>query len=69
MKNKKFSKRTKLIAFGTGIGVCATIMSIMNDTNNKIELRNDIIVSQETYICELEQFIMDNITGYEFPVM
>ena len=65
----KLSKRTKKLGV---IGLTldgASIISIINDQKDAIKLRNKVITTQDFYICELEQFIMDNITGYEFPEM
>ena len=61
--------RTKKLAMITTIGAVASMISIIKDQNRSIKVRNRVISTQDFYICDLEQFIMDNITGYEFPEM
>ena len=69
MAKNKISKRTKKLAVITGLGVIASIMSILKDKDKSIKVRNQVISTQDFYICELEQFIMDNISGYDFSYM
>ncbi len=69
MAKRKLSKRTKMLATFTAIGVGAVIMSVMKDKDKSIKVRNSVIATQDFYICELEQFIMDNVPGYDFSYM
>lgn len=69
MKKKKISRRTKRLGVLSLVLLGASIVSIIDDKEKSINLRNKVIAKQDFYICELEQFIMDNITGYEFPEM
>ena len=65
MLKKKLSKRTKRIALGATIAAIATFVSILKDSDKKVNIRDSIISDQDTYIYQLEQFIMENITGYD----
>ena len=65
----KISKRTKTLVTITTIGALASAISIIKDKDQSIKVRNKVITTQDFYICDLEQFILDNITGYEFPEM
>ena len=69
MKKKKLSKRTKLIILGTAISAGATFVHFIKDKDRSIKLRDKIIDNQDSYICNLEEFIMENITGYDFSYM
>lgn len=69
MAKYKFSRRTKKLAVCTVLGVGAVITSIMKDKDRSIKIRNQVITSQDFYICDLEQFIMDNVPGYDFSYM
>ena len=69
MAKRKLSKRTKMLATFTAIGVGAVIMSVMKDKDKSIKVRNSVIATQDFYICELEQFIVDNVPGYDFSYM
>lgn len=69
MLKMNLSSRTKKLGALSLTLLGASVLSIINDKEKSIRIRNKVITSQDFYICELEQFIMDNVTGYEFPEM
>lgn len=69
MKEIKISNRTKKIALGAALVGVATMASIIHDKDKSIKIRNGVISTQDFYICDLEQFIKDNVTGYDFSYM
>ena len=69
MMKVKFSTRTKKLGALSLTLLGASMLSIINDKEKSIRIRNKVISTQDFYICDLEQFIMDNITGYDFSYM
>ena len=65
----KLSKRTKKIGAMTACLAVGTTISMLKDKDNSIKIRNRVISTQDFYICDLEQFIMDHFGAENFPEM